>query len=83
LKSFIEIPRTSEVYTADSCIKKQTDEFYNNEIFKEEESRFGCRICNKMFRGSLFVQKHIQNKHENALDKVREQGIFAQYQKKL
>jgi hypothetical protein len=35
----------------------------------EDEGKFRCRSCNKLFKALNFVQKHISNKHPDLLDK--------------
>ena len=32
-------------------------------IKKEDESKYRCKPCNKLFKGVTFVEKHIANKH--------------------
>jgi len=81
IQLYIDLVRNEDALTAESCINSQIEEFYKKEIYKEEDSRFGCGLCSKMFRGSSFVQNHIQNKHESNLAKVKEKGIAVQYQK--
>jgi len=78
---YIDIIRNEDALTAETYINIQLEEFYSKEVYREEENRFGCGLCSKMFRGTLFVQKHIQNKHEAQLDKAKEKGIIIQYQK--
>lgn len=29
-----------------------------------------CEICNKLFRGTEFIRKHIQTKHEDLISKI-------------
>jgi hypothetical protein len=38
-------------------------------IKHEDEGKFRCRTCNKLFKALNFVEKHISNKHPDLLDK--------------
>lgn len=37
-------------------------------IKKEEESKYRCLECTKLFRAPSFIEKHILNKHSNLID---------------
>lgn len=42
-------------------------------IKQEDEGKFRCKTCQKLFKATLFVEKHIANKHPElvkALDDV-------------
>ena len=45
----------------------------------EEENKVRCGICKKLFRGTEFIKRHIQTKHEenvNAIVKDRMEAIM-------
>jgi uncharacterized C2H2 Zn-finger protein len=44
-------------------------------IKQEDEGKFRCRTCNKLFKAMAFVEKHVQTKHgeliKSVMDEVR------------
>jgi len=53
--------------------------FYNEKIIKDSPERFRCEICSKMFKGPLFVKKHISVKHSEKLEEIREKAREEQF----
>lgn len=46
-------------------------------IKQEDEGKFRCKTCNKLFKASTFVEKHIANKHSSLLTKeLREVSVY-------
>jgi len=55
------------------------ESFYNEKIIKDSPERFRCEICSKMFKGPLFVKKHISVKHPEKLEEIREKAREEQF----
>ncbi|KAF8583949.1 hypothetical protein K439DRAFT_1347268 [Ramaria rubella] len=45
-------------------------------IKQEDEGKFRCRTCNKLFKASSFVEKHVANKHPELLGQLEELPFF-------
>jgi serrate RNA effector molecule len=41
-------------------------------IKQEDEGKYRCRTCNKLFKASSFVEKHIANKHPELVMQLEE-----------
>lgn len=56
--------------------EKKCDEFleifYNEKIIKDSPERFRCDICSKMFKGPIFVKKHIAAKHPEKIEEIKD-----------
>ena len=44
-------------------------------IKQEDEGKFRCRTCNKLFKASSFVEKHVANKHPELVGQLEEVSI--------
>ncbi|KAJ2767984.1 hypothetical protein IWQ57_003728 [Coemansia nantahalensis] len=44
-------------------LERETDAELDSQFQQQDEGRFRCSICNKLFKGDAFVRKHIRNKH--------------------
>jgi hypothetical protein len=53
--------------------------FYNEKIVKDSTERFRCDVCGKMFKGPIFVKKHIAAKHPEKLEEIKEKAREDQY----
>jgi hypothetical protein len=53
--------------------------FYNEKIVKDSAERFRCDVCAKMFKGPIFVKKHIAAKHPEKLEEIKEKAQDEQY----
>jgi hypothetical protein len=53
--------------------------FYNEKIVKDSAERFRCDVCSKMFKGPIFVKKHIAAKHPEKLEEIKEKAQEEQY----
>jgi hypothetical protein len=53
--------------------------FYNEKIVKDSAERFRCDVCSKMFKGPIFVKKHIAAKHPEKLEEIKEKALEEQY----
>lgn len=42
---------------------------------QEDEGKFRCKTCQKLFKATAFVEKHIANKHPELIKPVEEVGI--------
>jgi len=45
-------------------------------IKQEDEGKFRCRSCNKLFKASSFVEKHVANKHPDLIKSLEEIPYF-------
>lgn len=45
-------------------------------IKQEEEGKFRCRTCTKLFKAASFVEKHISNKHPELIKQIDDVSIF-------
>ena len=44
-------------------------------IKQEDEGKFRCRTCNKLFKASSFVEKHVANKHPELVGQLEEVSV--------
>lgn len=51
-------------------MQKAIDEFISKNTNEEDENKVRCEVCAKLFRGSEFIKKHIQTKHEDLIMKI-------------
>lgn len=51
-------------------LQKEIDEFIDKNTNQEDENKVRCEVCAKLFRGSEFIKKHIQTKHEDLILKI-------------
>ncbi|KAF8511174.1 hypothetical protein JB92DRAFT_2935833 [Gautieria morchelliformis] len=45
-------------------------------IKQEDEGKYRCRTCNKLFKASSFVEKHVANKHPELVGQLEELPFF-------
>ena len=45
-------------------------------IKQEDEGKFRCKTCQKLFKATSFVEKHIANKHPELVKSLDEVGLF-------
>ncbi|KAJ1667678.1 hypothetical protein IW140_001264 [Coemansia sp. RSA 1813] len=59
-------------------LERETDKELDKHINQMDEGRYRCLTCNKLFKGDVFVRKHIRNKHPEAVPDVlvREISFF-------
>ncbi|CAO3618175.1 unnamed protein product [Cunninghamella echinulata] len=55
-------------------LEDEFEKFYAENIEKEHHSKYRCKVenCNKAFKGYEFVEKHINTKHSELIDKIKE-----------
>jgi hypothetical protein len=55
--------------------------FYNDKIVKDSSGpeRYRCEICSKMFKGPIYVKKHISVKHQDKLEEIRDRAREEQF----
>jgi len=62
---------------------KRTDEmletFYKDKIIKDSPERYRCDVCSKMFKGPIYVKKHISVKHPEKLEEIKEKAKEEQF----
>jgi len=75
-----EISQQRKVVTGDMAITKALDDFYKDKIEQEDEERFRCELCSKMFKASIFVKKHIETKHADpVVNAIKRKALETQY----
>ena len=47
-------------------------------IKQEDEGKFRCKTCQKLFKATSFVEKHIANKHPELVKHLEEVGFFCE-----
>lgn len=45
-------------------------------IKQEDEGRFRCKTCQKLFKATSFVEKHVANKHPELVKQLDEVRMF-------
>lgn len=45
-------------------------------IKQEDEGRFRCKTCQKLFKATSFVEKHIANKHPELVKSLEDVSII-------
>lgn len=73
-----EVHQSKEA-TGEAIIEKKLEEFFQEKTFKENEERFRCEICNKMFKAAKFVHKHLTVKHCDQIDKIKQEAYDNQF----
>ena len=48
-------------------------------IKQEDEGRFRCKTCQKLFKATSFVEKHIANKHPELVKPLEDVNIITIY----
>lgn len=46
-------------------------------IKQEDEGKFRCKTCQKLFKATSFVEKHIANKHSELMKHLEEVGVIS------
>jgi hypothetical protein len=54
----------------DEILSKRLKEFEEKYTVQEEENKYRCDLCRKLFRGSEFIKKHLAVKHTDELGLV-------------
>jgi len=66
--------------TGDVAVNKALEDFYSDKIYKEEEERYRCELCSKMFKAAIFVKKHIETKHaEPVVNPIKRKALDTQF----
>lgn len=64
------IERDMNVNTAKRSIDEEMKRFFGMKITKEDDAKYRCELCGKMFKAQLFVEKHMYNKHPETLQDI-------------
>jgi hypothetical protein len=48
-------------------LSKNIEDLVNKKTKEEDENKVRCEVCNKLFRGTEFMKKHIHTKHEELI----------------
>ncbi|OMJ75118.1 hypothetical protein SteCoe_25819 [Stentor coeruleus] len=54
----------------DEILSKKLKEFEDRYTVQEEENKFRCDLCKKLFRGSEFIKKHLAVRHVDEVNGV-------------
>ncbi|KAJ1626755.1 arsenite-resistance protein 2-domain-containing protein [Pavlovales sp. CCMP2436] len=60
-------------------VARAVEAFYEENTVSEGEERFLCPLSGKRFKGREFVKKHIDNKHGEALEAVKEKALLDKF----
>ena len=55
---------------SDEILNKKLKEFEEKYTVQEEENKYRCDLCKKLFRGSEFIKKHLVAKHADEINSV-------------
>lgn len=63
---------TSQLCLADcashySSFLRETSKIVDPHVKQEDEGKFRCKLCSKLFKATSFVEKHVANKHADEL----------------
>lgn len=72
IEARITYPGLSKKYDkeTDEVLSKKLKEFEDKYTVQEEENKFRCDLCKKLFRGSEFIKKHLSVKHADEVASV-------------
>jgi len=72
IEARITYPGLSKKYDkeTDEVLGKKLKEFEDKYTVQEEENKFRCDLCKKLFRGSEFIKKHLSVKHADEVASV-------------
>ncbi|KAI9303394.1 hypothetical protein BJ944DRAFT_232205 [Cunninghamella echinulata] len=59
-------------------VKSEIDAYINEHIQKEHDAKFKCKVgdCAKAFKGVEFVEKHILSKHNEEIQRIKDEATF-------
>ena len=57
-------------------IEIEVEKFLNKNVKKEDDSKYRCLVCSKMFKGDNFVKKHIGLKHTERIEEIKEMAKY-------
>ncbi|KAG4099213.1 hypothetical protein H8356DRAFT_361433 [Neocallimastix lanati (nom. inval.)] len=61
-------------------VENEIDKFAARYVNKVDEGKYRCKICSKLFKGELFVKKHIKSKHTDLIEPIKlEVDFFNNY----
>lgn len=55
-----------------TCIGRELSKATEQHIKQEDEGKFRCKTCQKLFKATSFVEKHIANKHSELVKYLEE-----------
>ena len=58
--------------TADVHANRELSKACEQHIKQEDEGKFRCKTCQKLFKATSFVEKHISNKHPELVKHLEE-----------
>jgi hypothetical protein len=61
-------------------VENEIDKFAARNVNKVDEGKYRCKLCSKLFKGELFVKKHIKSKHTESIEPIKlEVDFFNNY----
>lgn len=61
------------IATGERKIQEALEDWYKDKVIEEQvNQRYKCDLCGKMFKSDVFVQNHLQNKHEKECKEVKD-----------
>jgi SERRATE/Ars2, N-terminal domain/Arsenite-resistance protein 2/Domain of unknown function (DUF4187) len=61
----------------DEILSKKLKEFEEKCSIQEEENKYRCDLCKKLFRGNEFIKKHLVAKHADEVNTIIKQRLEA------
>ncbi|KAI8333657.1 hypothetical protein BC941DRAFT_380142 [Chlamydoabsidia padenii] len=59
-------------------LEDELEDFYANNTHREHSTKYRCKVddCNKAFKGYDYVEKHINSKHSEKIDDIKQRTTY-------
>jgi Arsenite-resistance protein 2 len=64
------------VFYLSRLLSRELSKVVEQFIKQEDEGRFRCKTCQKLFKATSFVEKHIANKHSELVKSLEDVNII-------
>jgi hypothetical protein len=65
-----------DVFYLFRLLSRELSKVVEQYIKQEDEGRFRCKTCQKLFKATSFVEKHIANKHPELVKSLEDVNII-------
>ena len=65
-----------DVFYLFRLLSRELSKVVEQYIKQEDEGRFRCKTCQKLFKATSFVEKHIANKHPELVRSLEDVNII-------
>lgn len=65
-----------DVFYLSRLLSRELSKVVEQFIKQEDEGRFRCKTCQKLFKATSFVEKHIANKHSELVKSLEDVNII-------